>query len=318
VSTRSANAAAPVDQATPAVRIGTRSSRLARTQTQTVVDALTAAGLRTEVVPMTSEGDRSRASLASLGGTGVFAAALRTALLTGECDAVVHSLKDLPTTPHPGLVVAATPPREDARDALCARDGLTLATLPAGARIGTGSPRRAAQLRTARPDLEVVDIRGNVDTRLGFVSDGRLDAVILAAAGLRRIGRADAITAELGLDTWPGAPGQGVLAVEIREADASGTPLAAALAGIHDVDAWAAATAERSLLATLEAGCAAPVGATATVSDGVLTVSGSAYRPGGGESRTAAASGRPDEAVALGRAVAADLIAAGAGAWITG
>jgi hydroxymethylbilane synthase len=179
---------------TSVIRIGTRGSALALAQTGTVARSLSGkTGRPVELVTISTEGDRSKESLASLGGTGVFASALRDALLAGECDAIVHSLKDLPTAPHPGLVIAAIPRREDARDALCARDGLTLDTLPEGARVGTGSPRRQAQLRARRPDVEVVDIRGNIDSRLRRVGDD-LDAVILAAAGLGRIGRLDAIS----------------------------------------------------------------------------------------------------------------------------
>jgi hydroxymethylbilane synthase len=155
------------------IRLGTRASALAMAQSQTVADSLAkASGLPVELVPITTEGDRSKQSLSTLGGTGVFAIGLREALRDGRCDVVVHSLKDLPTAPADGLVIAAIPKRADPRDAVCARDGMTLDTLPPGARIGTGSPRRAAQLRRRRPDLEVVDIRGNVDTRLGKVASG--------------------------------------------------------------------------------------------------------------------------------------------------
>ena len=179
----------------PVVRIGTRGSALALAQTQTIANALTAkTGAVVEIITVTTHGDRSTESLSTIGGTGVFASALREALLAGECDVVVHSLKDLPTDPEPGLVIAAIPKRADARDALCARDGLTLETLPEGARVGTGSPRRVAQLLARRPDLEVVDIRGNIDTRLGRTVGGDLDAVVLAAAGLERIGRSEAVT----------------------------------------------------------------------------------------------------------------------------
>jgi hydroxymethylbilane synthase len=265
----------------PTVRVGTRASTLALTQTGMVADALTGslpgslpgtAELRTELVRITTEGDRLTGSLVALGGTGVFVTALREALLDGRCDVAVHSLKDLPSAPADGLVIAAVPEREDPRDALCARDGLTLATLPAGARVGTGSPRRGAQLRAARPDLVVVDIRGNVDTRLRRVAPGDLDAVVLARAGLARLGRLDAVTDVLQPATMAPAPGQGALAVEVRaDAVADGaTPLARALAALDHLPSRLAVTAERALLARLEAGCAAPIGAHGRLDGDVL------------------------------------------------
>ncbi|MDI2098351.1 hydroxymethylbilane synthase [Ruicaihuangia caeni] len=245
------------------IRVGTRASALAMAQTRATVEVLqTMTGAAAELVPIVSEGDRTTASLASLGGTGVFAAALRTALLEGRCDAVVHSLKDLPTTPLDGLVIAATPRREDARDALCARDGLTLDTLPAGARVGTGSPRRRAQLLARRPDLQVLDIRGNVDSRLGRVQSGDLDAVVLSLAGLNRLGRADAVTEAFPLEAWPTAPGQGSLALEVRAGDE------ALVSALDDVVTRLTVDTERGVLARLEAGCAAPVGVVARVSGG--------------------------------------------------
>lgn len=260
---------------TSVIRIGTRGSALALAQTGTVARSLSGkSGRPVELVAISTEGDRSKESLSSLGGTGVFASALRDALLAGECDAIVHSLKDLPTTPHPGLVIAAIPRREDARDALCARDGLTLDTLPEGARVGTGSPRRQAQLRARRPDIEVVDIRGNIDTRLGRVGDD-LDAVILAAAGLGRLGRLDAITEYLGIDGWPTAPGQGALAIEVRAGDEK---LVKALD--HSTTRFVV-EAEREVLAILEAGCAAPIGANALVDDGLLFLSARVYSADG-------------------------------------
>lgn len=269
------------------VRIGTRASKLALTQTQQTADLLAAVGgFTVELVHIRTEGDVLKGSLSQMGGTGVFVAALRDALLREECDVAVHSLKDLPTGPAAGLVLAATPPRVDVRDVLCARDGLKLADLPRGARVGTGSPRRAAQLRAVRPDLDIVDIRGNVDTRLGRVpglpgnttdavvdgKSGDLDAVILAAAGLERIGRLDTVTEYLETDVMLPAAGQGSLAIECRTADAparagaadgSQGALAQALAAVDDRDTRLAVTAERALLARLEAGCAAPVGAYA-------------------------------------------------------
>ena len=259
-----------------ALRIGTRASALAMTQAGTVADMLGA-----ELVPIVSEGDTSTASLSSLGGTGVFATALREALRRGEVDAVVHSYKDLPTAAEPGLVIAAVPPRADPRDALCARDGMTLEELPPGAAVGTGSPRRRAQLAMRRPDLHLVDIRGNIDTRLGRVGhkdpERALDAVILAAAGLERIGRLDAATELFDLDRWPTAPAQGALAVEVREGDEH------LVRRIDHAATRASADAERGVLARLEAGCAAPIAAMAFVEDGLLFLTARVYRPDGGE-----------------------------------
>ncbi|MGO4470689.1 hydroxymethylbilane synthase [Arthrobacter sp. M-10] len=264
------------------VRIGTRASKLALTQSQQTADQLAAVGgFPVELVRIKTEGDVRTGSLSQMGGTGVFVAALRDALLENACDVAVHSLKDLPTGAALGLTIAATPKRVDVRDALCARDGLKLADLPAGAKVGTGSPRRAAQLRAARPDLDVVDIRGNVDTRLGRVpglagnaedAPGDLDAVVLAAAGLERISRLDVVTEFFETDIMLPAPGQGSLAIECRTADAPGQSgsgegsqgaLAQALAALNDEDTRLAVTAERAVLARLEAGCAAPVGAYA-------------------------------------------------------
>jgi hydroxymethylbilane synthase len=267
------------------MRIGTRGSALALAQTRIVAADLEKTGLTVELVTVTTEGDTSKASLASLGGTGVFASALREALLDGRCDAVVHSLKDLPTQPHPGLVIGAIPKREDARDALCARDGLTLETLPAGARVGTGSPRRQAQLRAHRPDLDVIDIRGNVDTRLGRIADSadsdiKLDAVILAAAGLSRLGRLEAVTDYLGINSWPTAPGQGAVAIEVRAGEEKSVSI------LDHKPTRTTVEAEREVLAMLEAGCAAPVGAHAMIDDGLLFLSARVYALDGSESLT--------------------------------
>jgi hydroxymethylbilane synthase len=249
------------------VRIGTRASTLALTQTGHVADALTRWGTGdVEIVQVRTDGDRLKGSLASIGGTGVFVTALRDALRDGRCDVAVHSLKDLPTGPADGLVIGAVPAREDPRDALCARHSWTLESLPEGARVGTGSPRRAAQLLVARPDLEVVDIRGNVDTRLSRVARDDLDAVVLACAGLARLGRLDAITQALDPAVMTPAPGQGALAVEVRADLEPGSPLHRALAALDDPATRLAVVAERALLARLEAGCAAPVGALAWLS----------------------------------------------------
>ena len=268
------------------LRIGTRGSALAMAQTGDIARAITeATGQETELVPVTTHGDVSRESLSSLGGTGVFASALREFLLRGECDLVVHSMKDLPTVAYAGLRVGAVPVRADARDTLCARDGLTLATLPTGARVGTGSPRRAAQLAAQRPDLLVIDIRGNVGTRLGFVTSGELDAVVLAAAGLGRLGRLDAVSEYFELDVWPTAPAQGALAIEVRTSifdDQDGhAGLLAALDAIEHQDTRAAASAERAVLSRLEAGCAAPIGAHAVITPEGVSLTAAVYAPDG-------------------------------------
>jgi hydroxymethylbilane synthase len=217
-------------------------------------------GRRVEIVGVNTHGDVSAELLTQIGGTGVFVSALRESLLRGEVDFAVHSLKDLPTGTAPGITLAAIPPRDDPRDALVARDGGKLADLPPGARIGTGAPRRAAQLSVLRSDVTCVPIRGNANTRLAKVRDGQLDAVVLAYAGLARIGRTDLVSEIFEPDDMVPAPGQGALAVECL---ADNAELAQLLATIEHPATRAAVTAERSLLAALEAGCSAPVGAYA-------------------------------------------------------
>ena len=247
------------------LRLGTRRSALATTQSTWVADQLRALGHTVDLVTIVTEGDTSTESLASLGGTGVFAAALRRALLQGEVDFAVHSLKDLPTAPEPGLTVTAVPLREDPRDVLVASGGRTLGELGEGAVVGTGSPRRVAQLAALGMGLGFKDIRGNVDTRISMVRDGALDAVVLARAGLARLGRLDEVTEALDpLQVLP-APGQGALAVECRTDD---TATREALAVLDDPDTRACVTAERAVLAALEAGCSAPIGALAEVVEG--------------------------------------------------
>jgi hydroxymethylbilane synthase len=302
-----------------ALRIGTRGSALALAQTGLVAAAVAkASGLEVEIVPIATEGDHSAESLATLGGTGVFASALREALIVGTCDLVVHSLKDLPTDAYPGLRIGAIPKRADARDALCARDGLTLEALESGARVGTGSPRRAAQLRGWRPDVEVVDIRGNVDTRLRKVAEGKLDAVVLAAAGLGRIGRLDAVTEYFELGKWATAPGQGSLAIEVRESYSSS--FAAMLKAIDHSSTRLAVLAERAVLAHLEAGCAAPIGAAGVVDGEMLFLTATVYAPNGSSSLTSSHAlvleGSPSERALLpgqlGDRVAGELLTLGA------
>lgn len=244
------------------LRLGTRRSALARTQSTHVADALRARGHEVELVPIVTEGDLSRAPLATLGGTGVFAAALREALRRGAIDLAVHSLKDLPTAPDPDLVVAAVPLREDPRDAVVARDGATLAELGTGATVGTGSPRRVAQLNALGWGLAPRSVRGNVDSRLRLVEEGTVDAVVLAHAGLRRLGLASRVTEVLDPIQMLPAPGQGALAVECR---VDREDVRAILAEHDDPDTRACVDAERTLLAILEAGCSAPVGALAEI-----------------------------------------------------
>lgn len=263
------------------IRVGTRGSALALAQTRQIAERLgAAADADIEIVTVTTQGDTSRASLQQIGGTGVFAAALREALVAGECDVVVHSLKDLPTGEHPDLRLGAVPKRADARDSLCARDGLALADLPEGARIGTGSPRRIAQLGRVRPDVVAVDVRGNIDTRLGFVEQGELDAVLLASAGLQRLGRADAATERFELADWPTAPGQGALALEVRR-ERGPRHLERGLEAVDHASTRATVLAERLVLAGLEAGCAAPIGATAFIEDELLFLTATVYSADG-------------------------------------
>jgi hydroxymethylbilane synthase len=253
---------------TPVIRIGTRASALATTQTGHVAAALEELGATTELVHIATDGDRSQASgvpLAGSSSTGVFVSALREALLAGEVDIAVHSLKDLPTYAEEGIALAAIPVREDPRDVIVARDGLTLGELPPGSVVGTGSPRRAAQIRALGLGVDVRPVRGNVDTRLGKVSSGDLDAVVLARAGLARLGRGDEATEVLDPIQMLPAPGQGALAIECRADDA---PTLALLARLDDAATRAAVTAERQALATLEGGCSAPIGALADVAEG--------------------------------------------------
>jgi hydroxymethylbilane synthase len=279
-----------------------------------------ATGDTVELVSISTEGDHSSASLASIGGTGVFASALREALLAGECDLVVHSLKDLPTDGYIGLRLGAIPKRADARDAII---GSTLSALVPGAKVGTGSPRRAAQLRGARPDIEVVDLRGNVDTRLSKVapwtgSGTGLDAVVLAMAGLARLGRLGEVTETLELADWPTAPGQGALALEVRDDDS--TALNAALKAVDHQSSRLTALAERAVLAQLEAGCAAPIGATAVLDGELLFLTATVYSPDGATSLSSShalvVEGGPAERALLptelGERVAAELLKLGA------
>lgn len=296
------------------LRLGTRASQLARTQSGMVARDIEAAAaargvdLEVELVFITTEGDVNRASLVGLSQTGVFVNALRDALLADECDLLVHSLKDIPVVQPDNIELAAVPPREDVRDALCTR-GETLAELPAGARVGTGSPRRGAQVLALRPDLVVEGIRGNVDTRLGKLHDG-FDAVVLAAAGLSRLGRLDDATELFAPEDMVPAPGQGALSIEIKpDADPAWADIVRSL---DDADTRAAVTAERTLLRILEAGCAAPVAAHATVADGRLTLRARVVNTAGTLVLNETATGPVGQAAALGRSTGHTLLGRGA------
>jgi hydroxymethylbilane synthase len=306
------------------VKIGTRASVLATTQSELVAAMIREhLGVETELVEVTTHGDRTQATGTPISalpdsGTGVFVSALRDALLRGEVDVAVHSLKDLPTAAPEGIVLAAVPSREDPRDVVVARDGLTLGELPVGARVGTGSPRRVAQLHALGLGLDVVGVRGNVDTRIAKVRSGEYDAVLLARAGLARIGRLEEVTEVLDpLQVLP-APGQGALAVECRADD----ELADALTALDDRASRAAVEAERAVLATLEGGCSAPIGALAELVEGEdgeeLWVRAVALSRDGALSVRMSATGDPDDAAGLGARLAKEMLADGAAELETG
>jgi hydroxymethylbilane synthase len=302
---------------TTPLRLGTRGSQMALVQAGHVARLITErTGRAVELVPVATFGDVSRSQLAQIGGTGVFASGLRERLLAGEVDVAVHSLKDLPTADPGGILLAAVPARDDPRDALVTADGAKLADLPAGARIGTGAPRRAAQLRLLRPDVVPVPVRGNADTRLSKVGSGQLDAVILGYAGLARIDRLDAVAEVFEPDEMLPAPGQGALAVECA---AGAAELAALLATADDPSSRAAVTAERSVLAALQGGCSAPAGAYAahTPTTNMLHLQAGVFDPGGAGAVRAAGGDAAAGAVALGRRVAAELLRRGAGDYIS-
>ncbi|WP_405160420.1 hydroxymethylbilane synthase [Nocardia sp. NBC_01499] len=298
-------------------RIGTRGSLLALTQAGTIRDALVAAGHEAELIVVKTAGDLSSEPVQQIG-VGVFTSALRDELAAGNIDIAVHSYKDLPTAQDPRFTIAAIPPRADPRDALVARDGLVLGELPAGSRVGTSAPRRASQLRALGLGLDIVALRGNLDTRLRKVSEGELDAVVVARAGLARIGRLDAVTEALEPVQMLPAPGQGALAVECRSDDSE---LIEVLTALDDAATRASIIAERALLAELEAGCTAPIGALAEVVESIdedgrifdeLSLRGCAAAVDGSDTVRASVVGSPANADELGRALARELLDMGA------
>ncbi|MGW4249309.1 hydroxymethylbilane synthase [Nocardia sp. NPDC004722] len=299
-------------------RIGTRGSLLALTQAGHVRDALIANGQQAELVIVKTAGDQNATDPVSKIGVGVFTAALREELAAGAVDIAVHSYKDLPTAQDPLFNIAAIPPRQDPRDALVARDGLVLGELPAGAKVGTSAPRRGAQLKALGLGIEIVPLRGNLDTRISKVVNGELDAVVVARAGLARIDRLDAVTESLEPVQMLPAPAQGALAVECRSED---TELVTILSALDDAGTRAAITAERALLAELEAGCTAPIGALAEVVESLdddgrvveeLSLRGCAAAIDGSDVIRASVVGSVADAEKLGRALARELLELGA------
>ncbi len=294
-----------------AIRLGTRGSKLARWQADWVAAQLRGHGANVEIIEISTQGDRDQHSpIERLGGVGLFTKELQRALLRDEIDVAVHSLKDLPTTPIPELVLGAVPPRECANDAFVANLVANLDELPQGAKVGTGSARRRAQLLRLRPDLLLEEVRGNVDTRLRKLDQGDYDALVLAAAGLTRLGLQHRIRQTLPVDLLVPAPGQGALGVECRASD---EPTREALATLHDPDTAACVLAERSLLAEVEGGCLAALGAHATLAGGRLALSAIVLSPDGRQQLAAQGESTPERADWLGRDLARQLLAAGAG-----
>lgn len=299
------------------LRLGTRASPLARWQAEWVAAELGRCEVAVELVPISTQGDRRQAGpIAAIGGEGVFTKELQRALVEGAVDLAVHSLKDLPTEPVEGLMLAAVPQRGPVGDVLVAPRYKSLAALPQGAVVGTGSQRRRAQLWHVRPDLELVDVRGNVDTRLRKLREGAWHALVLAEAGLRRLGLAEHISEPLSPHVLLPAVGQGALGIEVRAAD---TTAIAAVAALDHGPTHQAVLAERSLLATLRGGCLAPVGAWARLDEqGRLCLSAVVLSADGRQRVTAEAAGEMAAAVELGRTAAEDLLGQGAAELIQG
>jgi hydroxymethylbilane synthase len=292
--------------------IGSRGSQLALWQARHVAGLLEHAGIASRIEIIKTTGDHLQtASLVQAGGKGLFTKEIEDALLAGSIDLAVHSLKDLPTEAPPGLTIAAIPQREDPRDALV---GKPLAQLQTGARVGTSSGRRAAQLRVLRPNLDIQPVRGNVDTRLRKLDEGQFDAILLAAAGLRRLGLENRITQILSSDEMCPAAGQGALAIQTRIADG-----AEEICRLLDhPSSREAVICERAALAALGGGCQLPVGAFAEIVSDVLRLTAVVVAPDGSKHLRASAEDRPGSGEQLGRRVARDLLAQGAGTVLAG
>ncbi len=294
----------------PRLRLGTRASPLARWQANWVAAQLQARGVDVELVPITTRGDSVHQAIGELGATGLFTKELQRALVDRQIDLAVHSLKDLPTDANDALVIAAVPAREEVRDAIVSRDRKLLDDLPLGAVIGTGSLRRRAQLLHRRSDLRMADIRGNVDTRLKKLADGQYDAVVLACAGLRRLGLESHIAQVLDPHVMLPAVGQGALAIEARGEDAA---TRAVVEPLDDRASHASVTAERALLAAVGGGCLAPIGAWARVVESGQLLLDAVVLSADGRERLAASGGADlANALRLGQEVASGLVAQGA------
>ncbi|MDP1559958.1 MAG: hydroxymethylbilane synthase [Pirellulaceae bacterium] len=287
------------------IRLGTRNSQLALWQSNWVADQLRARGGLVELVPITTQGDVATGSLRQLGGDGLFTKRLQVALLENEIDLAVHSLKDLPTDPVDGLTLAAVPDREDVRDAFVSNRFLTWSELPTGATVGTGSLRRAAQLKWLRPDLAIADLRGNVDTRLRKLDEGHYDAIVLACAGLRRLGLEQRITQAMDLSTMLSAVGQGALGLETRRDDAATIQQVQAL---NDFNTMACVTAERAFLNETRAGCTAPVAGHAVVRESQLYMQAAILSEAGDQRLDWQIGGSAASATVLGRELARQLL----------
>jgi len=294
------------------LKLGARGSALSLAQAKLVTESL-AGRAEVEVVVVKTTGDRLSDAGSPIEWKGDFTRELDEALLDGRIDLAVHSLKDVPSEVPGGLLLVAVPRREDPSDVLAARPRCRFADLPHGARVGTGSPRRRAQLLAARPDLEVLEARGNVDTRLSRLAEGRFDAIVLARAGLSRLGRLEEISEVLPLSVLLPAVGQGALAIFARENDPATVSL---LGSLDDAASHREVEAERSLLAALESGCKAPVAGLARVRDGSLTLTAAVFSPDGRTVLREETAGPAKDASRIGRAAAEKLLSRGAAALI--